>query len=107
MLDQQIIPLCCGMHMWHTSLCSVGVSVYGAGFKGMYSAVYGAVCTVHAMGARCGDYGGEEPSLGDTHWPLSCCHGVQCRTALHTGLHSALNNALDIEFPTLLLTDPV
>mgnify|MGYP007123633459 CR=1 FL=1 len=54
-LDQQIIPLCCGMHMWHTLLCSVIVSVHGAGFKGMYSAVYGAVCTVHAMGARCGD----------------------------------------------------
>ena len=69
----------------------------------MYSAVYGAVCTVRAIGARCGDYWGEEPSLVDTHWPLSWCHGVQCHTALRTAQHIALNTALNIECIALLL----
>ena len=68
----------------------------------MYNAVHGAVCTVRAIGARCGDYGGEEPSLVDTHWSLSCYHGVQCRTILHTALYIALNTAVDIECIALL-----
>ena len=54
------------------------------------------------MGARCGDYGGEEPSLVDTHWPLSWYHGAQCRTTLHNVFHIGLNTALDTEFDTLL-----